>query len=625
MTVMKLLKSILLLIFLINSLLLGAQEEYCCGRNMAFPDLEMPKEQERNISGFIRGRWLSLIIKSGARELGKCPHPIEIISWEGSLELDSMLEKMLAATQSTTPQFQTYEESLQYLEYIWKGKLELLRGDEIIPGTWEEAYIDNNTEPGTMYYEPGYVKGRWRFTMQLYNPQWDELVKEATTPEWDGDAEQYDLDVIEANREKGLPDGPFDDLYNQHFKNLKEIIWEYEKVPVKADVVPVKKSLEAGDKAKIRLKLYNDKGEAPKPWQRIVVEVEHGSLENGVGCNDPTEDCPDNRYAFMCDNGEIELKYVAPSDCNITSDHFKIFNTCQTRHTSVVELGVKGDEQKLIGEGDIEITCNNARLIIEYDENRTASGKGLNEKKIIRATVNVGLTADGSDIPLGTDSKYIYATYQLTNANLNSFRASYEYHKHTKDENIDYMCVNGAPKFSGILAPLFSIYYESKTGKAISAVIPEFGAEFYWTGSKECRSDAGNPDNIGISPVEETDSGDEMDGLAERMEQLASKFNINEEEFETELGKQKTDTTGKYPKGVTPIEQFNKNIPMDELIKTANEAVTFNITHPGYNDWKASGTDLSASGSGKKEHEETRDGIYSRSTKTYRWYFRKGK
>jgi hypothetical protein len=449
------------------------------------------------------------------------------------------------------------------------------------------------------------------------------VVKEASTPEWEGAGDHYDFDVIESNRVKGLPDGPFDDLYNQHFKNLKEIIYDYEQIPVKAEVIPAKKSIEAGDKTKIKLRLYDDKGEHPKHWQRIMVEVKHGTLENGVGCIN--SDCPENRYAFMCDDGEIELEYVAPSDCNITSDNIKIYNTCQTRHPSVVRLGVLGDEKDLIGEGDIEITCNNARLTIEYEENAFTNGKDFNKKEIIKASVNVSLTTEGYDLPVGSDNKYAYATYRLTNANLTSFRASYEYHKHTRDEDTDYMCSNATPKFSGILAPYLSVYYELKTRRATSIAIPEFGVEFFWIGSDGCRSEADSPDNIAIAPVEETDNDDELDLMAEKLEQLASRFNINEEDFETELKKQKTDTTGKYPKGVTPIEQFNKDIPLDELIKTANEASTFNITHPGYNDWIASGSDQSANGSGKKEHERRGDGIYAKSTVTYRWYFTKGR
>ncbi len=601
---------------------ISQDSEYCCGRSIAFPSFAMPEGQERDISGFIASRWLSLILKMGPAYLGECPHPLTVMSWEGSLWLDSLTENMAVSSGVKKPGYDNSDEALKRFDYIWKGKLELLSVSDITPGYTEDAYIDDNTKPGVMHYEPGNAKGRWRFTIQLYNPQWDEVVKEATTPEWDGAGDHYYLDVVDDNRAKGLPDGPFDELFHQNFSNLKQIIYDYEKVPVKAEIKPTNVSAEAGEKKTITLNLLDTKGEKPKSWQRIIVEVRYGTLENGVEC---ASDCMNNRYAFMCEDGEIDLRYLAPANCSIKTDHITVYNTCQTKHPSVVRLAVLNDDQDVIGESDIDITCDKAMLIIDYEENSFASGNGINERENIKARVSIDLIAEGDEIPMGADSKYLYSTYKIVNAKLESFAAAYEYHKHTKNENTDYMCTNAEPSFSGVMAPLFALYYDAETHRAISATIPEFGTEFLWIGSKPCRSEPGNADNIAIAPVEEVDNSDKMDAMAEKMEQLALQFDISEEDFDEELKEQRSDTTGKYQKGITPVQQFNPNIPFQDFIEAATDITTFTITNPGYNDWRASGNNITANGKGQATSQETMDGITITNNKTYRWYFRRGR
>ncbi len=351
------LETCLFILFIGISSGLKAQEEgeYCCMRTLMFPTFPMPEGQERNISGMISAQWNGMILHMGVNELEKCPHPIELRSWEGSLELDSMIERMTAAVTKEEPVFDTPDQARKASDYIWIGKLDLLRIDKTIPGSWEDAYIDHETKPGTKYYEPGYVFGRWRFTIKLFNPHWNEVVKEATTPEWDG---------------SGLEDEPIANLFSQHFKNLKEIIWDYEQVPVRAELTPEKKTVESGERMNIKLRLYDDKNKPPKHWQRFSVSIKYGKLENAISCS---MEGSNKNYIFLCADGQIDLRYVAPTKLNIKQDTIKIYNSCQTKHTSVVDLPGPCDEEILIGVIPIDIT---PAIIIHVRETGSGFVKG---------------------------------------------------------------------------------------------------------------------------------------------------------------------------------------------------------------------------------------------------------
>ena len=331
------LRTLLIILLTSISLNVSAQEEYCCGRILMFPSFPMPEGQERDLSLGISILWNSMILRTGAHELGKCPMPLELRSWEGSLVVDSMLEKMAAAVLKTKPTFLSDEESRKGADYIWKGKLELLSVDTIVPGEWEDAYIDEDTKPGTKRYEPGNALGKWRFTIQLYNPFWNEVVKEASTPIYEGIGD-YD----EFHRA----------LYTQHFANLKEIIIGYEKAPKKAefDSEIIKVNLETTKR--ITFKVTDANGEKPKKWQRLAVKVDFGTLTNGTLCCETGEDA--KFYSFMCKEGQITIEYKAPDPDKSTFDHITVYNGCYIQDPETIPMRFV-DIQEEIGAADIII------------------------------------------------------------------------------------------------------------------------------------------------------------------------------------------------------------------------------------------------------------------------------
>ena len=297
----------------------------------------MPEGQERDLSLGISILWNSMILKNGAHELGKCPIPLELRSWEGNLVVDSMTARMAAAVLKTKPTFLSDEESRKGADYIWKGKLELLSADTIVPGEWDDAYIDEDTKPGTKHYEPGNAIGQWRFTIQLFNPFWNEVVKEASTPVYEGIGD-YD----EYHRS----------LYVQHFNNLKEIILEYEKAPKKAEFESdiIKVNLETTKR--ITFKVTDEKGEIPKKWQRLAVKVDFGTLTNGTPCCEIGEDA--KFYSFMCEDGVVTLEYKAPDANKATFDHLTVYNGCYIEDPETIPMRFV-DIQEEIGAVDIVI------------------------------------------------------------------------------------------------------------------------------------------------------------------------------------------------------------------------------------------------------------------------------
>ena len=327
------------LIFLMTGISLcgSAQEEYCCLRTHMFPSFPMPQGQEYDLSRGISFIWISMINKTGAHELGECPLPIENRTWEGSQEVDSLTENMLSATQKIQPNYLSDEEARKGADYIWKGKLELLSIDKIIPGEWEDAYIDEHTKPGTKHYEPGYAIGKWRFTIQLYNPFWDEVVKEATTSGWEG---------------TGDLDEPYVNLYSQNFSNLKEIIIEYEKTPKKAEFKTEVIKVDPEKTKRITFKVTDEKGEKPKKWQRLAVKVDFGTLANGTPCCETGEDA--RFYSFMCEEGQVTIEYKAPDPHKATLDHITVFNGCMIKSPDLVAMSIV-EVREEIGAVDIVI------------------------------------------------------------------------------------------------------------------------------------------------------------------------------------------------------------------------------------------------------------------------------
>lgn len=365
-------KSVILFLMLNIQVNVLAQEEYCCQRILMFPTFPMPEGQERDLSLAISLLWNSMINKTGAHELGRCPLTVELRSWEGNQEVDSLTENMKAATTKTKPDYPSDEEARKGADYIWKGKLELLSIDKIIPGEWEDAYVDENTRPGARHHEPGYAIGKWRFTIQLYNPFWGEVVKEASTSVWEGDG---DLDE------------PYITLFSQNFSNLKEIILDYEKTPKKAEFESKVVQVDPEKTKRITFNVTDEKGEKPQKWQRLAVKVDFGSIINGTPCCELGEDA--KFYSFMCEEGQVTIEYKAPDPDKTTFDHLTVYNGCIIKDPVTISM-TNVEIQDVIGSVDIALIKEgySGTITVTKTWDYTKDGRNYSIKNVGKQTVS---------------------------------------------------------------------------------------------------------------------------------------------------------------------------------------------------------------------------------------------
>lgn len=321
------------LVFFISSGLSPRQggQDFCCMRDALFIPIPMPPEQEYDASFMISAAWYGALRES---DILDCPIEYGGQSWEGRAELDKIIEDIGEAV--GVPPDPTAREAFKKLmdvEYIWKGTLTLNRVDEIEPGYWEEGYL------GKKNYVPGQAYGDWTLHMKLINVHFGEVVKQGQTS-WTGSA-------------FGTGSGAVKNLARSVFSPVDDLIYDYEHIPWSCEVDPEEDEISVGDKMSITIKDIKDsKGREPKPWQRIVVKLEKGEITNGTKLGD------EGFYAFLAGGGKVEVKYKAPEDCKDSgTEKVTVYNSCDWGQKWVRPMRVT-NEQREIGDGEFEITCD---------------------------------------------------------------------------------------------------------------------------------------------------------------------------------------------------------------------------------------------------------------------------
>lgn len=340
------------LVFFISSGLSPRQggQDFCCQRDALFIPIPMPPEQEYDVSGFISAGFYGALRES---DILDCPIEYGEQSWEGRAELDKIIEDIGEAV--GVPPDPTAREAFKKLldvEYIWKGTLTLNRIDELEPGYWEEGYL------GKPNYVPGQAYGDWTLHMKLINVHFDEVVKQGQTS-WTGSA-------------SGSGIGAVKNLARSVFSPVDDLIYDYEHIPWSCEVDPEEDEISVGDKMSITIKDIKDsKGREPKPWQRIVVKLEKGEITNGTKLGD------EGFYAFLAGDGKVEVKYKAPEDCKDSgTEKVTVYNSCDWGQEWVRPMRVT-NEQREIGEGEFEITCDWEGTIESTFEMRSKGDESL--------------------------------------------------------------------------------------------------------------------------------------------------------------------------------------------------------------------------------------------------------
>jgi hypothetical protein len=287
--------------------------------------MKMPQEQEYDYSGFMYASFIGGLNWIGMID---CPLKCEHLSMTGRQKLNEYIEaigKLEGAPPDPDAQ-KSFEEVLD-VEYVWRGKLNLQNIDHIEPGYWEEGY------EGKPDYTGGSAYGDWTFTIELFNIHFDEQVKQGSVS-WLGGPNDG-LALIE-------------ELAHSQFNPLDDMVWDYERIPFSAEVKPAKDPIVAGEQMSIEVTgLQDDQGRPAKPWQRVVVTVEHGEILNGEYIEDG------DYYAFEIDSG-LQIQYKAPEICKTKREKIEVYNSCYWGQKWVRPLRLTSREEK-IGEVKFDI------------------------------------------------------------------------------------------------------------------------------------------------------------------------------------------------------------------------------------------------------------------------------
>lgn len=342
----------------------------CCERDIGALRVKMPKDQVTDW-----GRWMQAASEQYffeipvAQKLGDpCPISLEFFDVDGLLENYERINKMLKAFgYGEVNQLQLkHQQKLQALDYLIVGKL----------------IVDKKTGRTDVYYEEGYNQGskeRWGgdllgsflFKWELIDNHHNNTVVKTLETSWDGKITDF-MGYINAD-DKKTQFNKITEMTKQA-GNLDEIIYDYEQMPLscKIKLEDDRDYVENGEEIKINLnEILDFKGRKAKQWQYLIAKVEKGKIINGKIHRGNKE-----YKIFEVGNGEVEIKYKAPDDCESQEEKITVYNTCEHREY-IAGSNDFFDPEKEIGNKEFKIVC--ARGSIEYEHEIVVANPGYNE------------------------------------------------------------------------------------------------------------------------------------------------------------------------------------------------------------------------------------------------------
>ncbi len=163
----------------------------------------------------------------------------------------------------------------------------------------------------------------------------------------------------------------------QGFMPLKELLYEYEKIPLKGEINVPGDEVGTGDKVMINVEKLRFKEELPKSWQYLAVKVEKGKILNGT--------LLDGYYYFQIGKSDfIEVAYQAPEGCKDQTECMEVYNTCifywEGDNRSFSSL----QKDKILSK-EFPIVCYDGELITEVEVNVPGQiGKGITQLQFKR-------------------------------------------------------------------------------------------------------------------------------------------------------------------------------------------------------------------------------------------------
>lgn len=375
----------------------GAEGGLCCARTAVFPPVQMPPEQETSahIPASVYG-----VLREKSIWCDVAPIQYEEKDWGGRTLLDGVVDATTAlAGVPPDPEAQQVVAELLDNNFAWRADLKLGHIDKRIPGEWVEGY------DGEPYFEPGTLWGDWTLKLALLNLHFNEIVQEAEVS-WNGLAGGW----TSKGWETGSKENAIKEMVRAHFSPITEIIYDYERIPREAQVIPRKKVIGSREQMTIQVQSIQDhQSSSSRPWQRVVVEVKKGQILNGT----PLHIGDRKLYAFEVGQGSLELKYKSPDECLSATETVTVYNSCDWGRAPVpVPLTVTHPQQE-IANTTFEIICISGKLEFWEHFEHQALGDCTTEEPVDTMTFRLKPTTNAClfEIVGSTSDKSLYKLF----------------------------------------------------------------------------------------------------------------------------------------------------------------------------------------------------------------------
>ena len=365
-----------LLSLLISS---AAAEETCCIRTVTTMPIAMPEPQEADCTGMLNGA-INQVLTENFAEMDDCPVIVWVMDWKGTGDAHRMMEKIAETMGSKSERVSVPD----YVDYLFRSTLSLASVDEVEKGEWEEGY------EGRPNWVPGYVRGTWKLTLDLVDSARGTVVRSGSTT-WRGTC--FGGDAIAA----------VIDLVNRRFMPLDDTIYDYERIPDSATVVPDSPRIEAGTEATFSItEIKDQKGRQSAPFERLFVTVDKGRVVNGF------DKAPEKVFE-VGPAGVVQIRYRAPDQCRDQTANLQVFNSCNINDGLFSTL-----PEKPLTTAEIQIHCTpkwqwrgtlSLGRRLEYHCGRTweegTEGREIQARDLNSAAGSVSLVTDEGDDPPG--------------------------------------------------------------------------------------------------------------------------------------------------------------------------------------------------------------------------------
>jgi len=270
--------------------------------------------------------------------------------------------------------------------------------------------------------------------------------------------------------------------------DIIEIIERFEKRPVDFNINPERNDLDAGEIIDFDLTEFKDIfGEASREFNRIVVHAYEGDILNGDPCNIG----PDYRV-FKLNNGSVKVKYRAPSDCNVSSDRFTVYSSCDILPNSRVPI-VETQIKERIFEKEFAINCYDAKLNIsgKYEKIIKTSKKDTKDGSVDNHSLNESLEVSVSiflEFIQAEDMPIFYQTFQYykpTSVSITGFTYNSEENRYMSgpafETNINFNRTASKQKIDGkeyLSQVPWVLVIDNETKKAVKLIHAGYGISY---------------------------------------------------------------------------------------------------------------------------------------------------